>query len=96
MMRTASGEIDLGILWGPMPDICQASEPPCGSSCSRKPRPALAFRIAMGVRARTDWKRQLNRLIAENRADINRLLLGFGVPLLDENDRPITDDTSAR
>jgi hypothetical protein len=51
----------------------------------------------MGVRA-TDqnWKRQLNRLIAENQAEINRLLLGFGVPLLDEKNRPITNDTQAR
>jgi hypothetical protein len=51
----------------------------------------------MGVRA-TDqnWKRQLNRLIAENQPDLNRLLLSFGVPLLDERDRPITIDAPAR
>ena len=50
----------------------------------------------MGVRASDqNWKRQLNRLIAENQTDINRLLLGFGVPLLDEN-RPIVDDAQAR
>jgi hypothetical protein len=59
--------------------------------------PQLTFRIAMGVRpADQNWKRQLNRLIAENQADINRLLLGFGVPLLDEMDRPITDKGQPR
>ena len=47
--------------------------------------PPMMFRIAMGVRA-TDqnWKRQLNRLIADNQAEINQLLLSFGIPLLDE------------
>ena len=62
--------------------------------------PPLAFRIAMGVRpADQNWKRELNKLIADNQADINRILLGFGVPLLDEKDRPITmerDDSAMR
>jgi hypothetical protein len=44
----------------------------------------------MGVRAADqNWKRQLNRLIQENQADINQILLDFGVPLLDESDHPI-------
>jgi hypothetical protein len=51
----------------------------------------------MGVRpADQNWKRQLNKLIADNQADINRVLLGFGVPLLDEKDRPITADAVPR
>jgi quinoprotein dehydrogenase-associated probable ABC transporter substrate-binding protein len=100
MQDLASGEIDVGILWGPMAGYhARQANPPLRIKLLLKETggPPLAFRIAMGVRA-TDqnWKRQLNRLIAENRADINRLLLGFGVPLLDDKDRPITDDTSAR
>jgi quinoprotein dehydrogenase-associated probable ABC transporter substrate-binding protein len=100
MQDLASGEIDLGILWGPLAGYyARLANPPARIKLLLKETggPPLAFRIAMGVRA-TDqnWKRQLNRLIAENRADINRLLLGFGVPLLDEKDRPITDDTPAR
>jgi quinoprotein dehydrogenase-associated probable ABC transporter substrate-binding protein len=100
MQDLASGEIDLGILWGPIAGYhAKQANPPLQIKLLLKEAggPPLAFRIAMGVRA-TDqnWKRQLNRLIAENRADINRLLLAFGVPLLDEKDRPITDDTSAR
>ena len=51
--------------------------------------PRLDFRIGMGVRvADQDWKRILNRLIQENQTEINRLLISFGVPLLDENDQP--------
>jgi hypothetical protein len=45
----------------------------------------------MGVRpADQEWKRSLNRLIAENQGTINRLLLSYGVPLLDDSDRPIS------
>jgi hypothetical protein len=48
----------------------------------------------MGVRAADQaWKRQLNRLIEENQGEINRLLIAYGVPLLDEKDQPITEDT---
>jgi hypothetical protein len=57
----------------------------------------LAYRIAMGVRyADQEWKRELNRTIRENQPAINKLLLGFGVPLLDDNDRAITEDSISR
>jgi hypothetical protein len=39
-----------------------------------------------------NWKRQLNTLIAQNREAIDKVLLDFGVPLLDANDQPITGD----
>ena len=39
----------------------------------------------MGVRpADQDWKRTLNRLIMENQAEINKLLISYNIPLLDE------------
>jgi hypothetical protein len=51
----------------------------------------------MGVRpADQNWKRLLNRLIAENQPAINKILLDYGVPLLDENDHPITAEMSAK
>jgi len=100
MMRDlASGEIDVGILWGPMAGYyARRANPPMRVVLLNEAKgPQLVFRIAMGVRA-TDqnWKRQLNRLIADNQAEINHLLLGFGVPLLNEKNRPITDDTRPR
>ena len=53
----------------------------------------MIYRIAMGVRASDQqWKRQLNQTIKDNQAAINHLLLGFGVPLLDENNAPITEE----
>ena len=96
----ASGEIDIGVLWGPMAGYyAKQANPPMRVRLLLKESggPPLAFRIGMGVRA-TDqnWKRLLNRLIGENRADINRLLIGFGVPLLDENDQPIATDAPTK
>jgi quinoprotein dehydrogenase-associated probable ABC transporter substrate-binding protein len=101
MMRDlASGEIDVGVLWGPMAGYYakQAKEPMRVALLLKETGgPQLAFRIAMGVRpADQNWKRQLNKLIADNQADISRVLLGFGVPLLDERDRPITVDAIPR
>jgi quinoprotein dehydrogenase-associated probable ABC transporter substrate-binding protein len=95
-----SGEIDAAVLWGPMAGYYakQASPPlhvmPLVKETSG---PKLAYRIGMGVRpADQNWKRQLNRLIQENQPAINKILLDFGVPLLDENDRPITTETATK
>jgi quinoprotein dehydrogenase-associated probable ABC transporter substrate-binding protein len=101
MMRDlANGEIDVGVLWGPMAGYyASQASPPMRVALLLKETggPQLTFRIAMGVRpADQNWKRQLNKLIADNQADINRVLLAFGVPLLDEKDRPITADAIPR
>jgi hypothetical protein len=59
--------------------------------------PRMVYRIGMGVRAADqNWKRQLNRLIQENQGAINKILLDYGVPLLDENDQPIGAETAAK
>jgi hypothetical protein len=51
----------------------------------------------MGVRpADQNWKRQLNRLIAENQPAINKIMLDYGVPLLDENNQPINLEAPAK
>jgi quinoprotein dehydrogenase-associated probable ABC transporter substrate-binding protein len=88
-----SGEIDAAILWGPMAGYYakQASPPLHVTPLVKETSgPRLVFRIGMGVRpADQNWKRLLNRLIQENHPAINKILLDFGVPLLDENDRPI-------
>ena len=53
--------------------------------------PKLVYRIGMGVRAADqNWKRQLNRMIQESQGEINKILLDYGVPLLDESDHLIT------
>jgi quinoprotein dehydrogenase-associated probable ABC transporter substrate-binding protein len=101
MMRDlASGEIDAGILWGPMAGYYARQ---AASAVSLVPLvketggPRLAYRIAMGVRhTDQEWKRLLNRKIAEDQDAINKLLLSFGVPLLDDKDRPLSTDSIAK
>jgi quinoprotein dehydrogenase-associated probable ABC transporter substrate-binding protein len=95
-----SGQIDAGILWGPMAGYyAKNANPPLHVTplVKEKTGPRLTFRIGMGVRgADQNWKRLLNRLIQENQPAINKILLDFGVPLLDENDRPIGAETATK
>jgi quinoprotein dehydrogenase-associated probable ABC transporter substrate-binding protein len=95
-----SGEIDAGVLWGPMAGYyAKKATPPLHITplLQETSGPRLAYRIGMGVRpADQNWKRQLNRLIQENQPAINKILLDFGVPLLDENDRPISVETMTK
>jgi len=95
-----SGTIDAGILWGPMAGFyAKRANPPLHVTPLVKETtgPRLTFRIGMGVRgADQNWKRLLNRLIQENQPAINKILLDFGVPLLDENDRPLGSETATK
>jgi quinoprotein dehydrogenase-associated probable ABC transporter substrate-binding protein len=95
-----AGKIDAAVLWGPIAGFYarQASPPLHVMPLVKETTgPRLVFRIGMGVRAADQsWKRQLNRLIQENQPAINRILLDFGVPLLDENDRPIGAETATK
>ena len=97
MHDLAADEIDAGILWGPMAGYYArhaASAVTVVPLVKETTGPRLAYRIAMGVRyADQEWKRQLNRTIQDNQPAINRLLLSFGVPLLDDDDRAITEDS---
>jgi quinoprotein dehydrogenase-associated probable ABC transporter substrate-binding protein len=95
-----SGDIDAAILWGPMAGFyAKNANPPLHVTPLVKETtgPRLVYRIGMGVRsADQNWKRQLNRLIQENQPAINKVLLDFGVPLLDENNRPIGPEAAAK
>jgi len=88
-----AGTIDAAILWGPIAGFyAKNASPPLHVTPLVKETTGsrLAFRIGMAVRpADQNWKRLLNRLIQENQPAINKILLEYGVPLLDENDRPI-------
>jgi len=94
------GEIDAGVLWGPMAGFyARKSDPPLHVTPLVKETtgPQLVYRIGMGVRrADQNWKRLLNRLIQENQGEINKILAGYGVPLLDENTQPIGAETATK
>jgi quinoprotein dehydrogenase-associated probable ABC transporter substrate-binding protein len=89
-----SGEIDVGILWGPIAGYYAKNERPKLSIApltKEQGGPRLAYRIGMGVRASDqEFKRLLNRMIQENQHEIDAILLSYGAPLLDEKDQPIT------
>jgi quinoprotein dehydrogenase-associated probable ABC transporter substrate-binding protein len=94
------GDIDAAILWGPMAGFyAKKASPPLHVMplVKEKTGPQLVYRIGMGVRrADQNWKRLLNRLIQENQPEINRILSDYGLPLLDENNQPITAEAAAK
>jgi len=88
-----SGEIDVAILWGPIAGyhVKKSGGRLKEALLTGDKGARMSFRIAMGVRhSDQEWKRELNRLIAQNQNEIDRLLVEFGVPLIDEADAPIT------
>ncbi len=88
------GEIDAGILWGPIAGYfaSKGGEPLVVQPLTKEAvGPRMAYRITMGVRQGDDvWKRQLNDIIAKHQGEFDKVLLDYGVPLLDENNAQIT------
>ena len=78
----AAGRIDAGVLWGPMAGYyAQHTTPHLTVVPLLKDGAHMDFRIAMGVRrSDQDWKRKLNRLIAENQPEIEKILTGLRRP----------------
>jgi quinoprotein dehydrogenase-associated probable ABC transporter substrate-binding protein len=95
----ASGDVDAGILWGPIAGYYARQADPrlrITPLLKEGDRPPLAYHITMGVRpADQNWKRDLNQLIRDNQPAITQLLLDFGVPLIDENGRVVTSAAAA-
>lgn len=88
------GEIDAAVLWGPQAGYYarESEKEYTVTPLVKEPDngPDMIFRITMGVRvADQEWKRTLNDLIRDHQAEINEILLSFGVPLLDEQNNPI-------
>jgi quinoprotein dehydrogenase-associated probable ABC transporter substrate-binding protein len=88
-----AGTLDAGILWGPIGGYYakQASTPLTVIPLLHEHGAPMDFRISMGVRrSDQDWKRTLNRLIGENQDAINKVLIEYGVPIVDEEGKAIT------
>jgi len=89
-----AGVIDAAVIWGPMAGYYAGKS---GADLAivplihEKGGQRMTYRITMGVRpSDQNWKRTLNAFIKDHQADINTLLLEYGVPLLDEHDARIT------
>jgi quinoprotein dehydrogenase-associated probable ABC transporter substrate-binding protein len=88
------GEIDVALIWGPFGGYyaTKAKTPTAVVPLVKEQGgPRMVYRIVMGVRhSDQNWKRDLNKLISENQSEIQAILRSYGVPLLDENDKPIS------
>ncbi len=88
------GVIDVAILWGPIAgNFAKNAKPPLQVTplVNETTGPHMVYRMGLGVRhSDQEWKRTLNRLIAENQGEIEKILDSYGVPLLDDNDKPKT------
>jgi quinoprotein dehydrogenase-associated probable ABC transporter substrate-binding protein len=94
-----SGEIDAGVLWGPIAGYYathggeKLTVVPLIKDEGKAGR--IDFRVTMGVRQGDDqWKRQLNDVLRKRQADIDKVLLEYGVPMIDEDNKPITTPRS--
>jgi quinoprotein dehydrogenase-associated probable ABC transporter substrate-binding protein len=82
------GDLDVALLWGPFAGYrAKASAKKLVvTPIADAPGTRMSFRIAFGVR-RSDqnWKRELNRFIADNKNALDAILRDYGVPLIDED-----------
>lgn len=87
-----TGDIDVALLWGPIAGYYakKSSARLNVTPLPETPGVRMAFRIAFGVRhSDQNWKRDLNQLIAQNKGALEKILVDYGVPLLDEAGQPL-------
>jgi quinoprotein dehydrogenase-associated probable ABC transporter substrate-binding protein len=89
-----TGEIDAGILWGPIAGyyVKKSGMPLAVIPLLHETKSVpMAYRITLGLRhGEIEWKHRLNDFLVAHQAEIQSLLLQYGVPLIDDQDRPIT------
>ncbi|MEA1833806.1 substrate-binding domain-containing protein [Methylobacterium durans] len=89
----AEKKLDAAVLWGPAAGwLAKQSgvEMDVVPLLQEPDRPALIFRISMGVRhEENDWKRSLNTILRKRRADIEQVLRDYHVPLLQEEENKL-------
>lgn len=93
----AAGTIDAGILWGPPAGyyLRESGAPLVLVPLVDESRgPPLAYRMTFGIRpGEVNWRRQLNSFIRSHQEELHAILRDFGVPLLDERNRPLDNGT---
>lgn len=98
--EVASGELDAGLLWGPVGGYyAQRADVPLKllPLVKENAGPTTIYGITMGVRPNEpEWKHKINKLIAEKQGEINLILQGYNVPLLDDKGNLITAAAAER
>ena len=96
----ASGELDAGILWGPVGGYYseQSSVPlKLMPLVKENAGPSTIYGITLGVRPNEpQWKHTINKVLAENQAAIYAILDGYNVPVVDKNGNPVTAAAAER
>ena len=89
----AAGNIDAGILWGPIAGYYarKADKPLAIVPLLHETKSVtMTYRITLGLRhGELEWKHRLNDFLDAHKAEIQSILLQYGVPLIDEQDRPV-------
>jgi ABC-type amino acid transport substrate-binding protein len=96
----ASGKLDAGLLWGPVGGYyAQRSNVPLSvvPLVKETAGPNTVYGITMGVRPDDpQWKHRINKVLAENQHEINVILQGYNVPLLNQEGELIASGTADR
>jgi len=89
------GKIDMAILWGPYGgyEAKKAKKPIKIIPLTKEEKVArgkMVYRFTMGIRKNEpEWEKTVNNLIKENQEEINKILRGYGIPLLDNLGNPL-------
>ena len=96
----ASGKLDAGLLWGPVGGYyAQRAAVPLAvvPLVKESAGPNTVYGITMGVRPDDpQWKHQINKVLADNQHDINVILQGYNIPVLDQEGDPVASSTADR
>ena len=96
----ASGKLDAGILWGPVGGYyAQRAKVPLSlvPLVKETAGPNTIYGITLGVRPDDpQWKHKINKVLAENQRDINVILQGYNVPILNQKGERIAAGTAGR
>jgi len=91
-----SGELDAGILWGPIGGYyASLADVPLTVVPLVKERagPATIYGITLGVRPNEpQFKHQINKVLAESADEITSILKDYNVPVLDADGQPVSTD----
>ncbi len=93
LQDVVDGNIDVALVWGPVAGYAIQHDhlPLTAAFLDAEPgAPRLDYRIGMGVRANEpDWRRRINQAIRKQEPAIASVLAEYGVPMLDEQNKPI-------
>ncbi|MGH6734856.1 MAG: quinoprotein dehydrogenase-associated putative ABC transporter substrate-binding protein [Methyloceanibacter sp.] len=96
----ASGKLDAAILWGPVGGyFAQKADVPLSvvPLVKETAGPSIIYGITLGVRPNEPrFKHEINKVLAENQADINVILRDYNVPILTQEGELIAAGTADR